>query len=133
MLALTSLLFATNTVHAYLRSAYLYSAAFVGLTVSSVALHTSDKSRLYENPWFWIDQLMLVAVFATGFWHMLHGSLGAQTVAVITCALVFALYYGGYLTDSCCFDDCKQSAIFSHTCMHLIGSIGHHCVISSLL
>lgn len=131
MLALSSLLFATNTVHAWTRSAYLYSAAFAGLTVPSVALHTSDKSRLYENPWFWIDQLMLVAVFATGLWYILHGSLGAQTVAVITCALVFALYYG-YLMDSCCFDQCTESATFAHACMHAIGSIGHHCVIAGL-
>jgi hypothetical protein len=132
MLALTSLLFATNTVHAWSRSAYLYSAAFAGLTVSSFALHTSDKSHLHKNPWFWIDQLMLVAVFATGFWYMLHGSTGAQTVAVITCALVFALYYGGYLTDSCCFDQCTESATFAHACMHAVGSIGHHCVMADL-
>jgi predicted membrane channel-forming protein YqfA (hemolysin III family) len=52
MLALTSLLFAANTVDAWARSAYLYSAAFIGLTVSSVAFHTSDKSHLHENPWF---------------------------------------------------------------------------------
>jgi len=132
MLALTSLIFAVNAAHAYLRSAYLYSAAFAGLTVSSVALHTSDKSRLCENPWFWIDQLMLVAVFATSFWHMLYVSTGAQTVAVITCALVFALYYGGYLTDTCCFDQCTESATFAHACMHVVGSIGHHCVMASI-
>ena len=132
MLALTSLIFATNAVHAWTRSAYGYSAALAGLTVSSVALHSSDKSRLYENPWFWIDQLMLVIVFSVGLWYMLHGSIEMQTVTVITCSLVFALYYGGQLSASCCFDPCTKTATFSHSCMHLIGSVGHHCIIAAL-
>jgi hypothetical protein len=133
MLALTSLIFTTNAIHAYYRSAYWYSTALAGLTLSSVALHASDKTRLYENHWFWIDKTMLIIVFSTGLWYTLSADAGSQTVAVLTFLLVIALYYGGYLTDSCCFDECKNSATFSHACMHFIGSVGHHCVIAAIL
>jgi len=42
------------------------------------------------------------------------------------------MYYGGYLTDSLCFDKSADKASVTHCIMHIIGSIGHHFIMMGL-
>ena len=130
MLALTSLLFATNAIHAWARSAYVYSFILLALTVTSYLLHTSDKQELYNNPLFWFDQVAILMLLCIYVYYTSALPVNAQIVSYLALGIVIMLYYGGYATGSCCFDESNECSLFSHSCMHIVGSIGNHFVIA---
>jgi len=130
MLEYSSLLFLINVVYAYFQKAYAYSIILLGLTITSYLLHTSDKKDIYNSPLFWFDQIMILILLCTYVYYTIFLPFNAQIVSFLALGLVTMLYYGGYVTESCCFDSCKERAVFSHTCMHIIGAIGNHFVIA---
>ena len=124
MLELTSLIFGTNALHAYAKGRRLYAVAFAALTLTSVLFHTIRSAAL-----FWIDQSMVWFVMGTGGLYFVQYP---SITAFATFIAVVILYAFGYLTSSMCFDDSKETRLWSHGSMHIISSIGHHCIISAL-
>lgn len=129
---ITSILFLTNAVHALIRGAYLYSASFAALTMTSVAVHVTEIDSAKWDTLFWVDQAAIFSVFLLGLYYVFQVHSSLQMLAVITILVVILIYYGGWLTDSCCFDSCETAAIHAHCCMHIIGSFGHHAIMFGL-
>ena len=130
MLWLSSLLFVTNTIHAWYRSVYVYSFILLALTVTSYLLHTSDKRDVYNSPLFWFDQAVIFMLLYIYIYYTLALPFNAQVVSYFLLGIVTILYYGGYATGTCCFDESLERATFAHSCMHVVGSIGNHFVIA---
>jgi len=129
----TALFFTTTAIHAILKGLPVYAVISAALCVSSYAFHTSDKTEYQTKPLYWIDQACIFAMGAIGLYYMVyHAPPQHAAIGFLTASIVFLLFWGGYLTDSCCFDPEKTDAVFSHCCMHLVGAIGHHCVIAGL-
>ena len=128
----TALLFATMAIHAAAKQLLVYSIVSAGLFISSFAYHTSDKTSAYGRIWFWIDQACIYAMAMVAFYYMYYTKQSVTQVGLLTALLVFLLYWGGWATDSCCFDCDATDAVFSHCSMHVIGAIGHHCVIAGI-
>ena len=132
MLAITSLLFLTNAIHAWCRSAYVYSISLLSLTTTSYLLHMSDKHDVYNSPLFWFDQAAIFLLLYIYVYYTVSLPFNAQIVAFLALGIVTMLYYGGYATGSCCFDESKERATFAHMCMHTVGSIGFHFVAATI-
>ena len=128
----TAFLFATIALHAATKQLLIYAIASAGLFISSFAYHTSDKTSAYGRIWFWIDQVCIYAMAVIAFYYMYYTKQSVTMAGILTASLVFLLYWGGWATDSCCFDDNATDAVFSHCSMHVIGAIGHHCVIAGI-
>jgi len=129
---ITSIVFLTNAAHALFRGAYLYSASFAALTLTSIALHVADIHSAERDTLFWIDQAAIFSVFLIGLYYVFHVHPSLQMLAIISILVVIAMFYGGWLTNSCCFDSCETFANHAHCCMHIIGSIGHHAIMAGL-
>ena len=128
MLAWTSLVFLTNTVHAAAKGYGTYALSFGTLATTSVLFHTSDKT---DPVLFWLDQAAIYCVFGVGILYFLQIGRAYQVAAVITILLVIMLYFGGWATNSLCWEPGPNKEIY-HACMHLIGAAGHHCIMAAL-
>ena len=127
MKEISSLIFLTNALHGIIRGAYMYSTVFIALTISSVILHATNNRY---TTIFWIDQIAILSVFLVGFHYLFRINNILKILAVITFTCVIIMYYYGYLTESLCFDNTYGNMY--HSCIHLIGSIGHHCIMLGL-
>lgn len=127
MLGWSSLVFLTNTVHAVIRGYGLYAVAFLILATTSVLLHTSDRSPVF----FWFDQVAIYIVFCIGLLYFLQISRKYKIIPLISILLVIVLYFGGWATNTLCWDPSPSAEIW-HSCMHFIGSAGHHCIMVAL-
>jgi uncharacterized membrane protein len=124
---ISSLIFLTNALHGIIRGAFMYSSVFIALTLSSVILHATNNKY---TTIFWIDQIAILSVFLVGFYYLSSTNNILKILAVITFTSVIIMYYYGYLTESLCFDNTHGNTY--HSCMHIIGSIGHHCIMLGL-
>jgi hypothetical protein len=148
----SSLVFITNVVAAYLTGEYIYATAFLALTCSSVALHSSRDTSFYRVL-YWIDQVCMYAVIFCGacifyfnvwsygqkpIWPAYMSSSisvaeGQQKIrldikpwsvtACIAIACFFADIYLYYLSDT------SEEIDKWHSILHYISSIGHHCLL----
>ena len=125
---ITSLLFLLNAAHAFIRGVPVYATAFLVLAITSVILHTSNKTADI----FYIDQAAIFLVFLVGLYYVFRIRREFQLLAVLSILTVIIMYYGGYLTDSLCFDASYDTATLNHCGLHIIGSLGHHCIMAGL-
>ena len=129
---ITSIVFLTNAAHALIRGTYLYSASFAALALTSIALHVSEAGSAEWNTLFWVDQAAILSVFLIGLYYVFHVNSSLQMLAIISILVVIAMFYGGWLTNSYCYDSCEADANHAHCCLHIIGSFGHHAIMAGL-
>jgi len=129
---ISSLFFITTAYHAFSKNAYVYSTVFLFLLYTSLCWHLSDKKEFVMNHLYWLDQLALLLVFLVGLWYVLYSSILIQLLAVLSISIVLFLFYGGQLLNRYCYDPDKETAIFYHCFMHIIGALGHHCIMYGL-
>lgn len=124
----TSIGFLTNTVHAVARGYGAYALTFFTLATTSVLYHTSDKT---DSVLFWLDQAAIYCVFGIGLLYFGRIPLRNQIAAVLSILIVIVFYFGGYATNTLCWDPGPAKEIY-HGGMHLIGAAGHHCIMAAL-
>lgn len=129
MLWLTGLLFATNAVHAAARKAWIYAAALAALAITSYLWHarTTDSQLL-----FWLDQLALWCVVLLGayYWQRMTGN--DRWIPAILVIAVISMGYGGALTESFVYDSDESINRPAHGIVHVLSSIGHHAILSTI-
>lgn len=116
----SSLVFITNVVAAYLTGEYIYATAFLALTCSSVALHSSRDTSFYRVL-YWIDQVCMYAVIFCGACIFYFKPWSVTACIAIAC--FFSDIYLYYLSDT------SEEIDKWHSILHYISSIGHHCLL----
>jgi hypothetical protein len=125
---LSSLIFTTNIITAYLNEYYFYSFLFVILTITSLIVHSNDN--IYTNV---IDKFAVVQIVSYGAYTLyrkinMNNILNCSTIiAAFLWCVYFYLY--GFLTKKYCFCNEKCIAQRYHCLMHIIASLGHHFII----
>jgi hypothetical protein len=128
ILILSSLFFITNIVSALYKKYYVYSFAFVFLTITSLLYHSNKN--IYTNIF---DKCgILFVVFYGGY--MLYSKLKnvnkfIYIAILITFWLTIFFYFYGYVTKQYCFHSNISIGDKYHALIHLISSIGHHLII----
>lgn len=131
MMEWSALIFLTNTLHAAFRGYGLYAAVFLILAITTIFFHTSDKTDPFP---FWIDQLAIYSAFLIGLMYFLRiDSPFYKFVAVVSILLILSIFFGGYATSSLCWDSDTNTQNTYHMGIHLIGSVGHHCIMAGLV
>jgi len=127
ILIITSLLFATNTIHAFIAEKYVYAACFAFLTLTSLVHHF--YYTIYTNL---IDKLAIGFVVCYGgyiMWEKRNSSKTLLGFGVITFLLCVLFYIYGYFTKTFCFTDCEDTCTMWHSLLHASGSFGHHAIL----
>jgi hypothetical protein len=126
---LSSLLFLTNTILAYVYKYYVYAGCFLFLTITSLVhrLRTSNYT-------FIIDK---IAIFMVAFYgaYVLYNNIDNiskiyYAVIVFTFIATILLYYYGYKNECFCFDKDTDIAENYMALVHIIGSVGHNMIIA---
>jgi dimeric dUTPase (all-alpha-NTP-PPase superfamily) len=102
------------------------------MTVTSVAIHTTDNTTEYWQNMYWIDQAAILCVFIAGLYYVLKIKFELQILAIVSVVIVVYMYYVGYITESLCFHKSPDISTATQSIMHIIGSIGHHFIIAGL-
>jgi hypothetical protein len=119
----SSLVFLTNVVAARLTGEYIYGTAWLALTCSSVAFHSSRGTKWYIIL-FWADQACLFCVFFCGLCIFCVKPMSITKCLAILCFFsdVYIHYLSPPILDS-------GDADKWHSIIHYIGSLGHHCLL----
>jgi len=120
MLVFTSLIFLTNSLHAFIKKYYLYSFLFFCLTLTSVLVHSYHT--LYTNL---LDKLFIISIVFYGAF-LLTSRRDNVFLIVTTFFLTIFLYSYGYCTNQYCYG--PHGDLF-HALLHFISSFGHHLII----
>jgi hypothetical protein len=126
---LSSLLFLTNTILAYINEYYVYALFFLFLTITSLV------HRLYtSNYTFIIDKIAIAMVVSYGGYVLYQNTNNISRtylVAVIsTFIATILLYYYGYINKCFCFDQDNCIAENYMALLHIFSSIGHNMIIA---
>lgn len=126
---LSSLLFLTNTILAYVNKYYVYASFFLFLTITSLVY------RLYpSNYTFIIDKIAITMVVSYGGYMLYQNTNNISRTyfgAVIsTFIATILLYYYGYINESFCFDRDNCIAENYMALLHIFSSIGHNMIIA---
>lgn len=127
VLIITSLLFATNTIHAFIAEKYLYAGFFAFLTLTSLVHHFCYT--IYTNL---IDKIAIALVVCYGgylMWQKRDGSKFKLSICILTFLLCVLFYIYGYFTKTFCFTDCQDTCTIWHSLLHASGSFGHHAIL----
>jgi predicted membrane protein len=129
LLQLSSLIFLTNVVTAYLNEYYFYSFLFVLLTVTSFIVHY--RSNFYTNI---LDKITILLIFFYGSFVLAVNLTSTKKwlsvfIIVLTFLTCVYLYIYGYFTEKLCFSQDRDIAERYHVFMHTIGSLGHHLLV----
>jgi len=126
---LSSLLFVTNTILAYINKYYVYALFFAVLTMTSL-VHRIRTS----NYTFIIDKIAIAMVVCYGGYVLYQNTnnisrtyLGAVISTFIATIL---LYCYGYTNECFCFDRDNCIAENYMALVHIFSSIGHNMIIS---
>ena len=128
ILVYSSFFFISNAITAFTKEYYLYSFLFSCLTVSSIIVHSNDN--IYTNA---IDKIAILAIVLYGG-YMLYNKINIDkyvgcSIIIITFVFCIYVYIYGFFTKKYCFCDENHIAQRYHFIMHIISSIGHHCII----
>ena len=129
---ISSLFFITNVCHALYKHAYIYSIVFLFLLYTSLLWHSSDKSEYIMKHTYWLDQVALILVFLVGLWYVIHINILYKMLAFFSILIVLFLFYGGKILNRYCYDPDEKTAAIYHSSIHIIGAIGHHCIMLGL-
>jgi hypothetical protein len=121
----SSFVFLTNVV----TGSGLYSALFLCLTATSIAVHSKYTAFTYV-----LDKVSIAAVVVYGgsiLWKKIEDvdvNWNLVRLSVLSFLVCTYVYCYGYLTGLYCFDPDRKTANKYHALMHYTSSIGHHCV-----
>jgi hypothetical protein len=129
----SSLIFLTNVAHNLFYENYLYAAAFMLLTITSLIHHANTTKLTYV-----FDKLACIIVVLYGGYFFYNKCLNIKkpiqyvyaTIIIITFLLTLFLYYYGFQCKHYCFSLDDNVAQFYHVLMHMVSSLGHHLIIN---
>ena len=122
LLVVTSLLFFTNFLHNTWNKEYPYAWLFLLLTCTSFFVHSGTfiDSLHFHNQIVLLDKSVIFSIFTYGLYLYWKSSDSFYPIiAFITVVLIYSQIYHLH----------QEQVIVSHGLMHIIGSIGHHCII----
>ena len=125
----SSFVFLTNSLVAYRAAYYTYSLLFFILFITSIIYHNT-----YNTYTFIIDKISVISIVFYGgflFFRKCQNTCHQIYPTIVLFAFLYTvfLYYYGYMHDSYCFCKDKTTSDAYHSLMHIITSIGHHCII----
>jgi|LauGreDrversion4_2_1035121.scaffolds.fasta_scaffold1268331_2 hypothetical protein len=130
ILLCTCLVYFTNAGTCLLFKQYTYSYAFMFLVFTSLLFH-SNSIIMYNA----IDKLAIFTIVYLGS-NKYMNIINTQTIIEnpagyllppITFFCSFYLFGYGYITNQYCFDSVYGNRY--HAYLHLLSSIGHHCLL----
>jgi hypothetical protein len=128
MLHVSSALFATAVVHAYLKKHLFYAGLLVFLTVTSIAWHASPKLEPQFMIIFWADQIAIWSVLLMSVFYT--GQMSSPLFSTLLVLLgLMAAGLSVYLTVFC---DWSNSYPAEHATLHGIAVLAFHCIIAGL-
>jgi len=123
----SSLLFSTNAITALYAKQYVYSMLFVGLTITSLLFHYNTNVCTSI-----LDKTLILMVVLYGGYILYVKSSNECKIKVGFIILSFLatiiLFYYGYCKNQFCYHPDKHIGDRYHCLLHLISSIGHHCI-----
>lgn len=128
MLHVSSALFATTVVHAYLKKHLFYAGLLVFLTVTSIAWHSSPKLEPQFMNIFWADQIAIWSVLLMSVFYTSHMTSHMFRTLLVLLVLI-AASLSVYLTAFC---DWSKSYPAEHATLHGIAVLAFHCIIAGL-
>jgi len=133
ILVLSSCVFLTNAVVSFYSSYVVYAVLFLALFATSAVVHSH-----YNQFTSIIDMVSIYAVILYGGW-MFFKKLGRGlshlleillVLAIIsTFSIVIWLYVWGKFKNQLYFDPNPGVRTVYHAILHVISSIGHHCIV----
>lgn len=129
ILVFSSFFFLVNTIICYYYNYYLYSALFFTLFVSSIIHHTYYTDYTYA---FDKIAIMMVVLYGGYVFYEKMTKLPISITSIIVVATFLStivLYYFGYISNQFCFDCDQDVAHIYHGFVHLLGCIGHVCIV----
>ena len=126
MLHLTSLLFGTNVVHAFIRGKVFYAGLFVLLMTTSVLWHSSPKLEPEFMNIFWLDQAAIASIILMTLFYAQSLTGAYRWIMLGLVASMAALGY--YL----CTASWSRSYPAEHGTLHLLTCLCFHTVLGSL-
>jgi len=129
----SSLIFLTNVAHNLFYENYLYAAAFMFLTITSLFHHANTTKLSY-----FFDKIACIMIVLYGGYFFYKKCLNIQkpieyfyaVIIVFTFLSTMFLYYYGFQCTHYCFSLDNDVAQFYHVLMHFVSSIGHHLIIN---
>jgi peptidoglycan/LPS O-acetylase OafA/YrhL len=131
MLCESSLIFLTNVVAGLYKTYYVYAFLFLLLTISSVTVHWMDSLLMDTTIINILDKCVILFVFGYGIYLINRKKypLNQFTFILITFLFCLVTYIYGYCNQCYCFDISPETAQTYHSAMHVVGSIGFHCML----
>jgi hypothetical protein len=126
---LSSLLFLTNTVLAYINKYYVYAGLFGLLTLTSLIyiLYRTNYTFIFDK----IAISLVVCYGAYVLYQNTNNISKTYLMAIIsTFIATILLYYYGYTNECFCFDLDTDIAENYMALVHIFSSIGHNMIIS---
>ena len=122
----SSMCFITNAISAYMYEYYLYSFLFGTLTFTSLFYHTSNT--FYTNL---MDKMAIASIVMYGAYVLYLKQLNALRLSVVVAAFMACIlfFYYGYCTNQYCYHPDKSTGNMYHSLLHVVSSIGHHCIV----
>jgi hypothetical protein len=130
----SSFIFLTNVIVAYWYEYYFYGRLFFLLIITSILFH-SIHNNIYSNI---NDKIAILAIVMYGGYLFFHKFLTNETSVkywvfsffiVSAFLLTLYLFIYGYITNSFCFYEDRNTANLYHSLLHIISSIGHNLII----
>ena len=128
MLQVSSALFATTVVHAYLKKYLFYAGLLVFLTVTSIAWHSSPKLEPQFMTIFWADQIAIWSVLLMSVFYTGQMSSPLFSTLLVLLGLI-AASLSVYLTVFCVWSNSYPA---EHATLHGIAVLAFHCIIAGL-
>ena len=126
---ISSTLYITNTIVAYMYNELLYGIVSIILVLTSWWYHSNIENL---NSKF-IDKIAVNSFISCGCYHIYKknvcmDNLFCYFVIFIALFMTVFLYYYGYYTQSFCFD--PEFGNWYHSLMHGFSCIGHHAILN---
>lgn len=123
---ITSFIYLTNSLSSFYMGYYIYSFFFFLLSSSSVLYRIIPHPSTYL-----IDKACVYTVIGYGgyIFYVKSYTLGASLFIISTFITTIYLFKYGYLTKTMCFHNDEKCAQKYQSLLHIISSIGHHCII----
>jgi hypothetical protein len=129
----SSFIFLINVIIAYWYEYYLYARLFLMLTITSILFHSIHNIHSNIN-----DKIAILAIVMYGGYLFFHKFFNNKTslkywifsfFIISTFIVTLYLFIYGYITNSFCFYEDRNTANLYHSLLHIISSIGHNLII----
>ena len=129
ILVLSSLIFITNVINAFIYKQYVYSYLFIFLTITSLIYHSNTNK--YTNI---LDKIGIFLIISYGTYN-LHNNFHINKFIIVSIIfilflLTIFLYVYGYHTKQFCFNGEICIGNKYHCFLHCISSLAHHLILT---